>query len=66
MNMVANRWLGLRLELLGNCVTFLTAMFAAFSHEMGFAASAGMLGLAMSYALNLTETLNHAGNLLKF
>jgi hypothetical protein len=54
------RWLGIRLELLGNLVTFFTALFAALSNEFGFVASAGMVGLAVSYSLNVTETLNFA------
>ncbi|KAI6219243.1 Multidrug resistance protein mrp-7 [Aphelenchoides besseyi] len=61
LSLVANRWLGIRLELLGNLVTFFAALFAALSHEFGFVSSAGLVGLSVSYALNITETMNFAG-----
>jgi ABC-type multidrug transport system fused ATPase/permease subunit len=41
-------------------VTFFTALFAALSNQFGFVSSAGLVGLAVSYALNITETLNFA------
>nr|UOF76395.1 multidrug resistance-associated protein [Bursaphelenchus xylophilus] len=60
LSFVANRWLGIRLELIGNCITFSAALFAALSFEWGFVRSAGLVGVSVSYALNITEVLNFA------
>ncbi|CAD5211774.1 unnamed protein product [Bursaphelenchus okinawaensis] len=60
LSFVANRWLGIRLELIGNIITFSAALFAALSVEWGFVQSAGLVGVSVSYALNITEVLNFA------
>lgn len=51
----ANRWLGIRLEFLGNIVIFAAAMFAVLArgHIDG-----AMVGLSVTYALQITGTLN--------
>lgn len=51
----ANRWLGIRLEFLGNIVIFAAAMFAVMSrgHIDG-----SLVGLSISYALQITGTLS--------
>ncbi|GFS55470.1 canalicular multispecific organic anion transporter 1, partial [Nephila pilipes] len=49
-----NRWLGIRLEFLGNTVVFLTALLCVI--ERG-AFSAAIVGLTLTYALNVTESL---------
>lgn len=56
----ANRWLGIRLELIGGMVVFLSASLSIMSVvNYGVKGpSAGMVGLAMSYALQITQTLN--------
>ncbi|TMS35379.1 hypothetical protein L596_002794 [Steinernema carpocapsae] len=59
-NLVANRWLAVRLEFIGNCVVLFAALFGAFSNYWGFPVSAGLIGLSISYALNITEVLNFA------
>lgn len=51
----ANRWLALRLEFLGNCVVFFAALLAVIDRE---SISAGIAGLSISYAMNITQTLN--------
>ena len=56
-NMVANRWLGLRLEVIGGSFVLSVTVALAFGHE---SLSAGVLGLALSYALLVTRTLNQA------
>ncbi|KAM8852537.1 ATP-binding cassette sub-family C member 2 isoform 1-T1 [Synchiropus picturatus] len=52
---VSNRWLAIRLEFLGNLVVFFSALFAVISRN---SLDSGMVGLSISYALNVTQTLN--------
>ena len=46
----ADRWLGLRLELIGNVITALSALFAVFSRNTQ---SAGLVGLSISLSLSV-------------
>ncbi|PIO72199.1 hypothetical protein TELCIR_05879, partial [Teladorsagia circumcincta] len=57
---VANRWLAIRLEFIGNLVIFFAALFAVISKELGWVTSPGIIGVSISYALNITEVLNFA------
>ncbi|KAK3107159.1 hypothetical protein FSP39_008334 [Pinctada imbricata] len=50
----SNRWLGWRLELAGNLVVFAAAMFAVLSPDI----SGSLVGLSVSYALQITSALN--------
>ncbi|KAM8860010.1 ATP-binding cassette sub-family C member 2 isoform 1-T2 [Spinachia spinachia] len=52
---VSNRWLAIRLEFLGNLVVFFAALFAVISRD---SLNSGLVGLSISYALNVTQTLN--------
>ena len=54
----ANRWLAVRLEFLGSVIILAAAIFAIISVTTGSSLSAGMVGLAMSYALQITQSLN--------
>ena len=54
----ANRWLAVRLEFIGSFIIFSAAGFAIISVGTGSGLSAGMVGLAMSYALQITQSLN--------
>uniref|UniRef100_A0A667Y7B4 ATP-binding cassette, sub-family C (CFTR/MRP), member 2 n=1 Tax=Myripristis murdjan TaxID=586833 RepID=A0A667Y7B4_9TELE len=52
---VSNRWLAIRLEFLGNLVVFFSSLFAVISRN---SLNSGLVGLSISYALNVTQTLN--------
>ncbi|KAL7855414.1 hypothetical protein AOLI_G00190180 [Acnodon oligacanthus] len=52
---VSNRWLAMRLESLGNLVVFFAALFSVISRDT---LDSGLVGLSISYALNVTQTLN--------
>merc|ERR1712070_410563 len=54
----ANRWLAVRLEFLGSVIILAAAGFAIVSVTSGSGLSAGLVGLAMSYALQITQSLN--------
>lgn len=54
----ANRWLAVRLEFLGSVIIFAAAGFAIISVASHSGLSAGLVGLSMSYALNITASLN--------
>lgn len=54
----ANRWLAVRLEFIGSFIILAAASFAIIYVTTGSGLSAGMVGLAMSYALQITQSLN--------
>lgn len=54
----ANRWLAVRLEFLGSIIILSAAGFAIIAVTTGAEISDGMVGLAMSYALQITQSLN--------
>ena len=54
----ANRWLAVRLEFIGSFIILAAASFAVISVATGSGLSAGLIGLAMSYALQITTSLN--------
>ncbi|XP_061382593.1 multidrug resistance-associated protein 1 isoform X5 [Danaus plexippus] len=52
---IANRWLAIRLEMIGNLIIFFAALFAVLSRET---INPGIVGLSISYSLQITQTLN--------
>ncbi|KAG6453082.1 hypothetical protein O3G_MSEX007962 [Manduca sexta] len=52
---IANRWLAVRLEMMGNFIIFFSAVFAVLGRKT---VSPGLVGLSVSYALQITQTLN--------
>lgn len=54
----ANRWLAVRLEFIGSVIILAAAGLAVISVVNRSGIDAGFVGLAMSYALNITQSLN--------
>ncbi|XP_029465938.1 canalicular multispecific organic anion transporter 1 [Rhinatrema bivittatum] len=52
---ISNRWLAIRLEFVGNCTVFFSALFAVLARN---SVNSGIVGLSISSALNITQTLN--------
>ncbi|CAF4159712.1 unnamed protein product [Rotaria magnacalcarata] len=52
---VSNRWLGLRLEMIANLLTLFTAITAVFMRD---SLTAGTVGLMITFALQITHSLN--------
>ncbi|RNA36438.1 multidrug resistance-associated 1 [Brachionus plicatilis] len=54
-NNISNRWLALRLELIGNLITVFASFFAVLARN---SISSGLVGLSITYSLNVSQTLN--------
>ncbi|NWV02808.1 MRP2 protein, partial [Ptilonorhynchus violaceus] len=52
---ISNRWLAIRLEFVGSLVVFFSALLAVISKNT---LAGGIVGLSVSSALNVTQTLN--------
>eukprot|EP00158_Paraphelidium_tribonemae_P007083 Partr_v1_DN28105_c1_g1_i1_m55327 putative ATP-binding cassette, sub-family C (CFTR MRP), member len=57
-SVASNRWLAIRLEFLGAIVIFGAALFAVIGVLYFKNVDAGIVGLSVSYALTVTQTLN--------
>ena len=62
-SIIANRWLAIRLEMVGNLIILFAAMFAVMGKD---SLSPGLVGLSVSYALSITQTLNWLVRTLTF
>jgi len=54
-SIASNRWLATRLEFIGNTVVLMAGVFAVMEHDT---VNAGQVGLSITYALSITQTLN--------
>ena len=54
-SVVSNRWLAIRLESVGNLIIFCASLLAALGRD---SLTPGLVGLSVSYALSVTQTLN--------
>ncbi|XP_032133066.1 multidrug resistance-associated protein 1-like isoform X1 [Sapajus apella] len=54
-NVISGRWLSVRLEFLGNLLVLLAALLAVLA---GNSTDSAIVGLSISYALNITHSLN--------
>ncbi|KYO39998.1 multidrug resistance-associated protein 1 [Alligator mississippiensis] len=52
---VSNRWLAIRLDFVGNLVVFFAVLLAVITRD---SLDSGIVGLSVSSALNITQTLN--------
>jgi len=61
---MTNRWLSIRVEVLGNIIVFFAALFAFYSRNT---LTAGVIGLSISYAMQMIDgfgwTIRMAGEL---
>ena len=57
------RWLAIRLEFVGNLIIFFAALFAIIQRnyvdELNLRINPGLVGLSISYALQITQSLNY-------
>ncbi|XP_065155853.1 multidrug resistance-associated protein 1 isoform X1 [Atheta coriaria] len=53
-SIISNRWLAVRLEMVGNLIILFAGLFAVIEKDQ----SPGLVGLSISYALQITQTLN--------
>lgn len=58
LNFAANCWLALRLEFAGTLIGTGAALFAVMEHGATNSLFAGLAGVSLSYALNVTQQLN--------
>lgn len=54
-SVVSNRWLAVRLETVGNLIIFCASLLAVLGRGN---LTPGLVGLSVSYALSVTQTLN--------
>lgn len=57
-SIIANRWLTTRLEMVGNLIVLFAAFFAVLGRDSSNPLNAGLVGLSVSYAMQVTQTLN--------
>lgn len=53
-SIISNRWLAVRLEMVGNLIILFAALFSVLAKDQ----NAGLVGLSVTYSLQITQTLN--------
>ncbi|XP_068898236.1 multidrug resistance-associated protein 1 isoform X1 [Tenebrio molitor] len=53
-SIISNRWLAVRLEMIGNLIILFAALFAVWGKDQ----NPGLVGLSVTYSLQITQTLN--------
>ncbi|XP_055346894.1 uncharacterized protein LOC129594288 [Paramacrobiotus metropolitanus] len=56
--LASQRWLAIRVELLGLCITIFAALFAVIGRDKDWGIGPKNIGLSISYAMQVTSTLN--------
>lgn len=56
--MTINRWLAVRLELLGSCLMFSTALVSVYALRVSNNIDSGLVGILMTYTISVTGSLN--------
>ncbi|KAG0224129.1 hypothetical protein BGW42_005307 [Actinomortierella wolfii] len=57
-SIAGNRWLAFRLESLSSIIVFGSSFLSVFSLSLGRSVDPGLVGLSLTYALSVTQTLN--------
>ncbi|CAG2061158.1 unnamed protein product, partial [Timema podura] len=55
LTITTNRWLSVRLETIGNIIIFFSSIFAVLGRDT---MDPGLVGLSISYAMQITQSLN--------
>ncbi|OWA50131.1 Canalicular multispecific organic anion transporter 2 [Hypsibius exemplaris] len=55
---LSHRWVAIRLDFIGNFITFFAALFAVMSRDQGWGITPDEAGMSVSYALSVTQVLN--------
>ncbi|KAJ9087834.1 hypothetical protein DSO57_1029153 [Entomophthora muscae] len=58
LSLSVNRWLGVRLEFLGAIIIFSAALLAVLTLAYGLPIAPKVVGMSLTYALNVTQSLN--------
>lgn len=63
-SIISNRWLAVRLEMIGNLIIFFAALFSVLGREDQ---NAGLVGLSVTYSLqvNLSQLITQKNNFIK-
>ncbi|MBW0487072.1 hypothetical protein O181_026787 [Austropuccinia psidii MF-1] len=57
-SIASNRWLGVRLEMIGNILILTAALLSVSGLASSITLDSGMVGVLMSYVLSITQSLN--------
>ncbi|XP_055346994.1 multidrug resistance-associated protein 1-like [Paramacrobiotus metropolitanus] len=58
LNILSQRWVAIRMDCVGNLITFFAAVFAVLSKSLDMGADPENIGLSISYSLSVTQVMN--------